>query len=291
MVGCRSDGWARRWAAPWRSRWWRPWGGGRSRWAVWVADGPPPELTMPRAVGSSSTVPGRNGRRCERRVGGRGRRRPRRRARSPVRVCTGWVARLGSPTPWMPRVGRRVTPTSTRSTWRRRSQTANGSTCRGGVRRLHREVPVSLVQGRRRPSARSTSTRRRPSSSRSCRGSGRRRRRRSWRTGRSTDGSVRSTSCSRCAGSAKPGWRSCGRRCGSAELSERWVVALAGSALLGAWVARPMPWGLVVVAVGLASVGRRPLVVCVAAVVLASALGARAWDGVLERADVGTGGR
>ena len=63
-------------------------------------------------------------------------------------------------------------------------------------------------------------------------------------------------------------------------MSDRWAAALAASAALGAWLARPVPrWtGLVLVIVALAT--RRPVVLCLGAAVLASALGARSWAGL-----------
>ena len=63
-------------------------------------------------------------------------------------------------------------------------------------------------------------------------------------------------------------------------MSDRWAVALAACAALGAVLSRPLPlWlGLVLAAVALAA--RRPALLCVAVVVLASALGARSWAGL-----------
>lgn len=63
-------------------------------------------------------------------------------------------------------------------------------------------------------------------------------------------------------------------------MSDAWAVALTVSTALGAWASRGVPlWlGLLVVATALAA--RRPAVLCVGAVLLASALGARSWSGL-----------
>lgn len=63
-------------------------------------------------------------------------------------------------------------------------------------------------------------------------------------------------------------------------MSDRWAVALAACAALGAVLSRPLPlWlGLVLVAVALGV--QRPAMLCVAVVVLTSTLGARSWAGL-----------
>lgn len=63
-------------------------------------------------------------------------------------------------------------------------------------------------------------------------------------------------------------------------MSDRWAVALALSAALGALVSRPLAlWvGVGMVAVALAA--RRPALLCLAVAVLASTLGARSWAGL-----------
>jgi competence protein ComEC len=58
------------------------------------------------------------------------------------------------------------------------------------------------------------------------------------------------------------------------------VVALALGASAGAWVARPFPLLLAIVVVLVALALRRPLLLIGATAVVASALGARAWDGL-----------
>jgi competence protein ComEC len=63
-------------------------------------------------------------------------------------------------------------------------------------------------------------------------------------------------------------------------VTDRSVVVLAALALAGAWLARPVPFVLVAAAAGAAVVGRRSVLVVLAVALAASALGARAWDGV-----------
>lgn len=63
-------------------------------------------------------------------------------------------------------------------------------------------------------------------------------------------------------------------------MSDRAVVVLAVAALVGAWLARPVPLGLVAAAAVAALVARRPVPVILAVALAASVLGARAWDGV-----------
>lgn len=63
-------------------------------------------------------------------------------------------------------------------------------------------------------------------------------------------------------------------------MSDRAAVALAVAALAAAWLARPLPMAVVVAAGIAAAVGRRPVLVLLAVALTASALGARAWDGV-----------
>lgn len=63
-------------------------------------------------------------------------------------------------------------------------------------------------------------------------------------------------------------------------MSDPWAVALAGSAALGAVLSYPLPLWLGLVMAALALAIRRPGVLCVAVVLLASALGARSWAGL-----------
>ena len=63
-------------------------------------------------------------------------------------------------------------------------------------------------------------------------------------------------------------------------MSERWVVGLAAATACGALAARSVPFVVVAAVLGVAWWLRRPVVVCLAAAVLASALGARAWAGL-----------
>ncbi|HEX2698647.1 MAG TPA: ComEC/Rec2 family competence protein [Acidimicrobiales bacterium] len=63
-------------------------------------------------------------------------------------------------------------------------------------------------------------------------------------------------------------------------MSDRWAVALAFSAAVGAVASRPMPLWLGVVLVLVALAGRRPALLCLGAVVLCSSLGARSHAGL-----------
>jgi competence protein ComEC len=63
-------------------------------------------------------------------------------------------------------------------------------------------------------------------------------------------------------------------------VSDRAVVVLAAAALVGAWLARPLPLVLVAVVAGIAVAARRPVLLIAGVAVVASCLGARAWDGV-----------
>jgi competence protein ComEC len=63
-------------------------------------------------------------------------------------------------------------------------------------------------------------------------------------------------------------------------MSDRAVVVLAAVAMAGAWLARPVPVVVVLVAAGVTVVGRRSVLVILAVGLAASTLGARAWDGV-----------
>jgi competence protein ComEC len=62
-------------------------------------------------------------------------------------------------------------------------------------------------------------------------------------------------------------------------MNDLWTIGLAVATTLGAWASRALPWsaGAAVAATGL--VIRRPALLCVGAALLASGLGARAWDG------------
>ena len=63
-------------------------------------------------------------------------------------------------------------------------------------------------------------------------------------------------------------------------MSDRWATALAVCAAAGAFLARGVPLWLGIVAVALALSLRRPALLCLGVVVLASALGARSWEGL-----------
>ncbi|MBW3557231.1 MAG: ComEC/Rec2 family competence protein [Actinobacteria bacterium] len=63
-------------------------------------------------------------------------------------------------------------------------------------------------------------------------------------------------------------------------MTDREVAVLALAILAGAWLARPVPLLAALAAATLALLVRRPVAVCLAAMVLASSLGARAWEGV-----------
>ncbi len=63
-------------------------------------------------------------------------------------------------------------------------------------------------------------------------------------------------------------------------MSDRWAMALAVCAAAGAFLARGVPLWLGIVAVALALSLRRPALLCLGAAVLASALGARSWEGL-----------
>ncbi len=63
------------------------------------------------------------------------------------------------------------------------------------------------------------------------------------------------------------------------SLSERGAVALAGVVALAAWWSPAVPWWVVALALAVAAVWRRPVVLVVALGLLAAALGARAWQG------------
>jgi len=63
-------------------------------------------------------------------------------------------------------------------------------------------------------------------------------------------------------------------------MSDRWVLVLALCTAAGALAAWPVALGLAAAAVCVALAVRSPAAVCLAAGVLASALGARAWDGL-----------
>ncbi|MBW3614961.1 MAG: ComEC/Rec2 family competence protein [Actinobacteria bacterium] len=63
-------------------------------------------------------------------------------------------------------------------------------------------------------------------------------------------------------------------------MSEHQVAALALATLLGAWLAWPVPLLAALAVVVVALLVRRPVVLCLAAIALASSLGARAWEGV-----------
>ena len=63
-------------------------------------------------------------------------------------------------------------------------------------------------------------------------------------------------------------------------MSDRWAVALAAAVAVGAWLSRPVPVAVAMVLVALALAARRPPMLCLAAALLASGLGARAWAGL-----------
>jgi len=63
-------------------------------------------------------------------------------------------------------------------------------------------------------------------------------------------------------------------------VSDLAAVALALAAAAGAWAARPLPLLPAVVAVAVALAARRPVLLMVGVALAASALGARAWDGL-----------
>lgn len=69
-------------------------------------------------------------------------------------------------------------------------------------------------------------------------------------------------------------------------MADGWAVVLALGAAGGALVARPLPLALGVALVAVALVLRRPALLCIAAALLASTMGARAWAG-LEGAPTG----
>ncbi len=75
-------------------------------------------------------------------------------------------------------------------------------------------------------------------------------------------------------------------------MGDRWVLALAAAVVAGATVARAAPVGVVAVVLAVGAIGAvtartHPVVVVVGAALLASWLGARAWDG-LDAAPVGS---
>ena len=63
-------------------------------------------------------------------------------------------------------------------------------------------------------------------------------------------------------------------------MSDRWAVALAACAALGAVLSRPLPLWLGVALAAVALAARRPALLCAAVMVLTSALGARSWAGL-----------
>ena len=64
------------------------------------------------------------------------------------------------------------------------------------------------------------------------------------------------------------------------QLSDRWILALAGAVAVGAWVHRPVPLAVTVLLTAIALGVRRPFAIVVAGWLLASALGARSFDGL-----------
>ena len=63
-------------------------------------------------------------------------------------------------------------------------------------------------------------------------------------------------------------------------MSDRWAVALALATAFGAWSSMPVPLWAAVALAAVALACRRPVLVCIAAAVVASALGARSWAGL-----------
>lgn len=64
-------------------------------------------------------------------------------------------------------------------------------------------------------------------------------------------------------------------------MSDRWAVVLAGCAALGAVLSRQLPLWLGLMTAVLALAAKRPALLCLASVVLTSALGARSWAGLV----------
>ena len=64
------------------------------------------------------------------------------------------------------------------------------------------------------------------------------------------------------------------------RLSDRWTVAMAVGAAVGAWSPRSLPWVVVVVAVVVAGSTRWPPLIVVAVALLTAGLSQRAWDGL-----------
>jgi len=64
-------------------------------------------------------------------------------------------------------------------------------------------------------------------------------------------------------------------------MRDRWAVALAVAAAGGAWAARAVPLWLALALVAAGFAARRPALLCLGAAVLASALGARSWAGLV----------
>src|SRR5688572_3662821 len=63
-------------------------------------------------------------------------------------------------------------------------------------------------------------------------------------------------------------------------MEDRWAVALALATAAGALAADPFPLPLAVVLAAAALLARRPVLLCIAAALLASTLGARSWAGL-----------